>query len=233
MDIGWFTEKVDFTDVSVALPAEETCATLCPTVGLESVFPDTTEVLECFDTSATENTIKEYCPTSPEQKVPDALMSPATSVLSPGPAFSVDSGVFSPNRLDVYSEPSSPYYAKDTKLPCVQQLTAATTVIQPSETIVKSPRTPYSRDKQQSYNVKPKVKSPQQKERKRVQNKDAATRYRVKKRDEQDVLFVEVEKLEQTNTELKEQVSSLSKEMEYLKNLLLEVYKVKLQKQAI
>lgn len=76
-------------------------------------------------------------------------------------------------------------------------------------------------------------KSAAKKKRKREQNKDAATRYRVKKREEQELVQKELTGLEKDNVELKEQVTSLSKEIEYLKNLMLEVYKTKLQKQCL
>lgn len=63
--------------------------------------------------------------------------------------------------------------------------------------------------------------------RKKQQNKDAATRYRVKKRAEADMVNGEVDELETRNTELKDTVAQMTGEIQYLKNLLAEVYKVK------
>jgi hypothetical protein len=63
--------------------------------------------------------------------------------------------------------------------------------------------------------------------RKKQQNKDAATRYREKKRQEQQVVFGECDQLENRNVELKATVEQMTREMSYLKNLLVEVYEAK------
>lgn len=57
------------------------------------------------------------------------------------------------------------------------------------------------------------------------QNKTAATRYRQKKRVEQDLLNVEREELEKKNHELAEKAESISREIQYLKDLMEEVRK--------
>ncbi|KAM7131705.1 ATF4 factor, partial [Ciconia maguari] len=59
------------------------------------------------------------------------------------------------------------------------------------------------------------------------QNKTAATRYRQKKRAEQEALSGECRELEQKNQALKEKADSLSKEIQYLKDLIEEVRKAK------
>ncbi|KAF1668404.1 Cyclic AMP-dependent transcription factor ATF-4, partial [Aptenodytes patagonicus] len=59
------------------------------------------------------------------------------------------------------------------------------------------------------------------------QNKTAATRYRQKKRAEQEALSGECRELEQKNQSLKEKADSLSKEIQYLKDLIEEVRKAK------
>ncbi|XP_062443701.1 cyclic AMP-dependent transcription factor ATF-4 [Rhea pennata] len=59
------------------------------------------------------------------------------------------------------------------------------------------------------------------------QNKTAATRYRQKKRAEQEALSGECRELEQKNLALKEKADSLSKEIQYLKDLIEEVRKAK------
>lgn len=59
------------------------------------------------------------------------------------------------------------------------------------------------------------------------QNKTAATRYRQKKRAEQEALSGECRDLEQKNQTLKEKADSLSKEIQYLKDLIEEVRKAK------
>ncbi|NXX85414.1 ATF4 factor, partial [Urocolius indicus] len=59
------------------------------------------------------------------------------------------------------------------------------------------------------------------------QNKTAATRYRQKKRAEQEALSGECRELEQKNQALKEKADSLSKEIQYLKDLIEEVRRAK------
>nr|XP_020665798.1 cyclic AMP-dependent transcription factor ATF-4 [Pogona vitticeps] len=62
------------------------------------------------------------------------------------------------------------------------------------------------------------------------QNKTAATRYRQKKRAEQEALSGECRELEQKNETLREKADSLSKEIQYLKDLIEEVRKAKSKK---
>lgn len=57
------------------------------------------------------------------------------------------------------------------------------------------------------------------------QNKTAATRYRHKKRIEQELLNGELEELEKKNNELTEKAESISREIKYLKDLMEEVRK--------
>ncbi|XP_061166222.1 uncharacterized protein LOC133175107 [Saccostrea echinata] len=65
------------------------------------------------------------------------------------------------------------------------------------------------------------------KDRKRDQNKNAAIRYRNKKREEADVLKKEEEKLAEKNKELNDKVSQLTREITYMKDLISEVCKAK------
>ena len=71
-------------------------------------------------------------------------------------------------------------------------------------------------------------KTSHQKEKKKHQNRNAATRYRNKKKDELDKLFGEASELEDSNKELQDKVTSLTKEIDYLKGLMLDVIKAKL-----
>uniref|UniRef100_A0A3B5LTM5 Cyclic AMP-dependent transcription factor ATF-4 n=1 Tax=Xiphophorus couchianus TaxID=32473 RepID=A0A3B5LTM5_9TELE len=67
-------------------------------------------------------------------------------------------------------------------------------------------------------------KAPRDKKQKKMeQNKTAATRYRQKKRAEQDSLLVEHAQLERKNVELTEKAESMTREIEYLKELMEEV----------
>lgn len=72
---------------------------------------------------------------------------------------------------------------------------------------------PYSREKQPA----------DKKERKKVQNKTAALKYRQKKRGESDNMFTECDELEDRNKQLKNKVESMTREIQYLKDLMAEV----------
>ncbi|XP_066113610.1 cyclic AMP-dependent transcription factor ATF-4 isoform X1 [Saccopteryx bilineata] len=65
------------------------------------------------------------------------------------------------------------------------------------------------------------------------QNKTAATRYRQKKRAEQEALTGECKELEKKNEALKEKADSLAKEIQYLKDLIEEVRKARGKKKAL
>ncbi|XP_010901454.2 activating transcription factor 4b [Esox lucius] len=62
------------------------------------------------------------------------------------------------------------------------------------------------------------------------QNKTAATRYRQKKKTEQEALSAECDELEQRNHQLAEKADSLAKEIQYLKDLMEEVRQAKSKK---
>lgn len=82
---------------------------------------------------------------------------------------------------------------------------------------------PYTKSKPEK-----KQRSKEQKERKKNQNRDAALRYRNKKKEELDQLFDEAATIEKANKELNEKVTELTKEIDYLKSLMLDVIKAKL-----
>lgn len=86
----------------------------------------------------------------------------------------------------------------------------------------KSRTTPYNLD-----NV---VHVADKKVRKKVQNKNAATRYRVKKRIEKLSLSEQEGSLVDRNKELKEKVESLQREISYMKELMSEIQKAKQKK---
>lgn len=78
---------------------------------------------------------------------------------------------------------------------------------------------------------RPTLKAPKEKKQKKMeQNKTAATRYRQKKRAEQDALLVEHAQLERKNMELTEKSESIAREIEYLKELMEEVRQTRLKK---
>ncbi|XP_078131001.1 cyclic AMP-dependent transcription factor ATF-4 isoform X2 [Sander vitreus] len=65
------------------------------------------------------------------------------------------------------------------------------------------------------------------------QNKTAATRYRQKKRVEKDLLQVECDELEKRNHELAEKADSISREIQYLKDLMEEVRKRRVKTSSV
>ena len=105
----------------------------------------------------------------------------------------------------------------------------------PSPTLMEEPpaRTyrpkPYERPRKpgSTKGLPKEVIQQERKQRKKQQNKDAATRYRQKKKAEATVVTGELQGLEDRNTTLKDQVESMTKEISYLKDLLAEVYQAK------
>ncbi|XP_046855578.1 uncharacterized protein LOC124448676 [Xenia sp. Carnegie-2017] len=73
------------------------------------------------------------------------------------------------------------------------------------------------------HGLKSKVKTPEQKQRKRLQNRTAATRYRSKKRSEQETLNAKVSELEEENIKLQQVIESRKQEISFLKNLVVDV----------
>jgi len=249
-EAGWMTDKIDFAEFDAALliPQNKEVTDLDSDLKLKTIDDSLAEI---FVTASPENlllsevpvTNDQSCPSSPEQKVPDFLpQSPDSGVSSPM-SVAIDDSSNSFASLDdsatiaelLLACGSSACVSNEIADSCttsgVATNSSKTESVQ-SIVTVKKPQIPYSRSNI-TYTVKPKVKSPQQRMRKREQNKDAATRYRVKKRDEHNQLLSECEDLEKDNRQLKDQVGSLSKEIDYLKNLMLEVYKTRLQKQQL
>ena len=186
-----------------------------------NIFANVDEILKrlCADKKIVLIEEQPSCPTSPLQSVPDVEMNSSTALLSPKSDVSDENTSLACSEEESFSCPSSPETPVRKSVATILQTVAT----RPKPTYFA----PYPKEKPT------KVKSPLQKKRKREQNKDAATRYRVKKREEQELVQKELTGLEKDNVELKEQVMSLSKEIEYLKNLMLEVYKTKLQKQCL
>ncbi|XP_071964416.1 uncharacterized protein [Antedon mediterranea] len=151
-------------------------------------------------------------------------------------ALSATSGLPSPASSDDASlSPQSPVSSEDTddvfvlRSPVVDTLTVIPTVtVDPLPSVdTKLVKTsPKSKARSVLKTAHGTVK-PSRRERKKDQNKQAATRYREKKRTETMAIRSEVEELENRNTELKDTVESMTKEIKYLKDLLQEVLTVK------
>ncbi|KAM4022417.1 cyclic AMP-dependent transcription factor ATF-4 [Anomaloglossus baeobatrachus] len=99
----------------------------------------------------------------------------------------------------------------------------------PESPISERPK-PYdlpSKDREVSAKVKTVGPKVDKKQKKMEQNKTAATRYRQKKRAEQDAISAECRELESKNDILTEKAESIAKEIQYLKDLMEEVRKAK------
>lgn len=95
-----------------------------------------------------------------------------------------------------------------------------------------SPASTVSESDSVRYKPYKKPKTTEQKLRKKAQNRTAATRYRTKKKDELKAMDEEADQLEKANKELKGKVEGLRSEIDYLKNLMLDVIKARLAKGA-
>ncbi|KAJ7996185.1 hypothetical protein DPEC_G00234430 [Dallia pectoralis] len=73
-------------------------------------------------------------------------------------------------------------------------------------------------------------RQPERKQKKRDQNKTAAHRYRQRKRAELDCLEEQLHGLEGHNRELRDKAESVEREIQYVKDLLIEVYKARSQR---
>ncbi|MBN3309510.1 uncharacterized protein atf5a [Amia ocellicauda] len=76
----------------------------------------------------------------------------------------------------------------------------------------------------------PEAPTGERKQKKRDQNKTAAHRYRQRKRAELDCLEEELRGLEGKNRELRDKAESVEREIQYVKDLLIEVYKARSQR---
>ena len=220
-------DSVNSTSVTIEPPTENEAAVITVMEASElqsesNIFAGVEEILKklCADKKIPYGEVVENSPPSPLQNVPDVIAPSPPGVSSPGSDLCCDNLELPlvDSTGEFVSCPSSPE----------SQSTPFKTNIQVVKTQQKEILfSPYPKEKPA------KVRSPQQKKRKREQNKDAATRYRVKKREEQESIQIELCGLEKENVELKDKVASISKEIEYLKNLMLEVCQNKLKKQAM
>ncbi|RUS89935.1 hypothetical protein EGW08_002287 [Elysia chlorotica] len=91
----------------------------------------------------------------------------------------------------------------------------------------KESRTPQRRTPAQPVPEHVILEQVNKKDRKKLQNKNAAIRYRQKKKDEALGIKSEEQILEETNSDLKTQVDDLEREIKYMKGLMHDIYKAK------
>ncbi|XP_061741074.1 activating transcription factor 4b [Nerophis ophidion] len=118
-----------------------------------------------------------------------------------------------PHSTSARSSRSTPYPKPNTSPP------SPTVKVKPCADEGASSKVPGNKTDGRTASKAPKNK----KQKKMEQNKTAATRYRQKKRVEQDTLLSEHATLERKNVELSEKAESMAREIEYLKELMEEV----------
>lgn len=84
-----------------------------------------------------------------------------------------------------------------------------------------------SRGRKRTVRRRRKVDKSSRKERKRLQNKDAATRYRQKKKQQFSIVEQELEELKATNVSLQSEAQRVQNEISYLKGLMRELFRAK------
>eukprot|EP00914_Ancora_sagittata_P022725 GHVO01045064.1.p1 GENE.GHVO01045064.1~~GHVO01045064.1.p1 ORF type:complete len:169 (-),score=37.55 GHVO01045064.1:277-783(-) len=145
----------------------------------------------------------------------DVVELPMENILSPVSLEDVESILSS-------SEPSSPLPAIDSEPancePAKEESLLAAHLKAPVVAKRRGRPSPYPKDT---------PKSNDRKQRKKQQNKDAALRYRMKKKEESCTIGTECEQLEEKNRQLKDKVDTMTREIDYLKSLMAEVYKAK------
>lgn len=84
-----------------------------------------------------------------------------------------------------------------------------------------------SRGRKRTVRRRRKVDKSSRKDRKRLQNKDAATRYRQKKKQQFSIVEQELEELKTTNVSLQSEAQRVQNEISYLKGLMRELFRAK------
>jgi len=200
--------------------------------------PDDVERLLTADEPALDHEQTEVVPPSP-QPPPQETSSPPAADLT---AIDILTKLqYSPEEESLsQSHSSSEYSPNSSPSPSYEILSVESTTQEDevinSITIATTPKSAGgkiaagSRQRSKPY-ARPKSSAgPDKKNRKRNQNRDAATRYRSKKKEEAEVLALQEAELQAQNSELNKQVDSLSTEINYLKNLMRELIQAKNKK---
>ncbi|OCT70734.1 cyclic AMP-dependent transcription factor ATF-5 [Xenopus laevis] len=239
----WMTERVDFscyhpTSVYPSLPGPSAS-------DLEIMATLLKKELEQMEDYFLEETLSPTQPMPPDQVAPCTPPSHEVHFLFPTPDHqlggselefqayveetsppasvsmeTLDSGCL--ELLNLYSDVPSDFPREQ-----LQDLSVTKDTTVPPEFSERPNRpTPYDRP---SCSAFPQQKG-DRKQKKRDQNKTAALRYRQRKRVEYDALDEECQSLEVRNRELKEKSDSIEREIQYVKDLLIEVYKARSQR---
>ena len=198
------TEKIDLTSLAAELHSNFTFENIC-TESQEPFVADEDDScsVEEVDVMDTSTDVEDPIPLLPEQHVPDVesiadFKSLLELYLNAARRSSQDVGPLAAHAEDDVFLADSPLPTKSL-----------------SKGNMSEPATP---------SPKGKVKTPEQKQRKRLQNRNAATRYRSKKRSEQEILNAKCKELEDQNAKLRKRVESKQQEVKYLKELIIDVF---------
>lgn len=213
----WMTERVDFTallPLEPPLPSGALSATSPPAPDLEamaSLLKKELEQMEDFFLDA---------PLLPLTSPPPPPPAPAPSLPLPLPTFDLPQ----PPALDTLDLLA--IYCRSEAGPGDSGLAPLPAPQQPPPP-PPLPPPPASRPAPYPNSATPRG---DRKQKKRDQNKSAALRYRQRKRAEGEALEGECQGLEARNRELRERAESVEREIQYVKDLLIEVYKARSQR---
>lgn len=166
--------------------------------------------------------VESPCSTSISEDEPSPCATPAPAAIAKAnvtPEFHV-------SAEDIQYLESLLEESANSDAPATQQLGSQSLASVILEPCAKLPIKTTSRHKTSSRPNKS-LTTAEKKERKRAQNKNAATRYREKRRAEARVVSEEQSVMEDKNRDLKDKVTLLTREIQYMKELLIEVYKTK------
>lgn len=213
----WMTERVDFTallPLEPPLPSGALSATSPPAPDLEamaSLLKKELEQMEDFFLDA---------PLLPLTSPPPPPPAPAPSLPLPLPTFDLPQ----PPALDTLDLLA--IYCRSEAGPGDSGLAPLPAPQQPPP---PPPLPPPPASRPAPY-PNPATPRGDRKQKKRDQNKSAALRYRQRKRAEGEALEGECQGLEARNRELRERAESVEREIQYVKDLLIEVYKARSQR---
>ncbi|XP_068119708.1 cyclic AMP-dependent transcription factor ATF-5 [Hyperolius riggenbachi] len=244
----WMTERVDF---SCFLPATVDPSMPGPSApDLEVMATLLKKELEQMEDYFLEENVSPGLPMPPDQVAPSTPPSHEVHFLFPAPqqplcgrevefpAYIADAPAPAPMALDtldsgcfelmnLYTDVPSDFPREDQQ----DFMVISDTNDPPAQLKHLNRPTPYDRPTTASNSSSvPTQPKGDRKQKKRDQNKTAALRYRQRKRAEYDALDEECQILEVRNRELKEKSDSIEREIQYVKDLLIEVYKARSQR---
>lgn len=164
-----------------------------------------------------------------EQLVLEASLAPVLSPVSPEEVETLlSSGPCSPCSASLSPRPSSGL-SNDGSEYIPEDDSSADDTWMPSRTVKQTRKrsTPRAAPYTKAPKLSKEAKQEERKLRKKQQNRDAALRYRHKKKQESDHVDVECEKLETRNKELRDKVDQMTREIQYLKDLMADVHRAR------